>query len=391
MVPTKPPARTEGRRARTAPPTTTRCVSATKMLACGRYTSWRRRSAASSGLASRSTRRSASLKATRRSISVTRAARTRYSTPKVRTSQGGDRRPSTGAIRPWVGTWRPATLPTWRAMRLATRAMAHGGGAADRYCIRVADGYDTASFRRSPARRPSTVLHRRPSRTAARPADALGGHRRRAASTRATGEPRIVRVGSRRETPTEGRSGTAGRSDIRRRMHEAHQGRSARRECACSSSPRAHRPPAGRPPQRQRRQPAAQPEVCKNKKGTSSNEIHVYSSLPRQGSNTAQTERARRVDQGDLDGKTVGDFTIKYTDLDDSSAANNGDWDGAVAQQNATTAASDPDAMVFIGHFNSGAAKLTDPDPQRRLPRHDQPREHVSGPDHGGRGRHRAG
>src|SRR5687768_17767563 len=34
---------------------------------------------------------------------------------------------------------------------------------------------------------------------------------------------------------------------------------------------------------------AAQPEVCKNKKGTSANEIHVYSSLPRQGSNTEQT------------------------------------------------------------------------------------------------------
>ena len=59
--------------------------------------------------------------------------------------------------------------------------------------------------------------------------------------------------------------------------------------------------------------------------------------------------------------KVVGDYTIKYTDLDDSSAANNGDWDGAVAQQNATTAANDPDAMVFIGHFNSGAAKLTIP------------------------------
>ena len=62
-----------------------------------------------------------------------------------------------------------------------------------------------------------------------------------------------------------------------------------------------------------------------------------------------------------IGGKTVGNFTIKYTDLDDSSAANNGDWDGAVAQQNATTAANDPDAMVFIGHFNSGAAKLTIP------------------------------
>ena len=39
------------------------------------------------------TRPSASLSATRRSISVIRAARTRYSTPKVRTSQDGDRSP----------------------------------------------------------------------------------------------------------------------------------------------------------------------------------------------------------------------------------------------------------------------------------------------------------
>jgi branched-chain amino acid transport system substrate-binding protein len=104
-----------------------------------------------------------------------------------------------------------------------------------------------------------------------------------------------------------------------------------------------------------------QPEVCKNKKGTSSSEIHVYSALPRQGSNTAQTDALVESIREILDGKTVGDFTIKYTDLDDSSAAAGGDWDGAVAQQNATTAANDPDAMVFIGHFNSGAAKLTIP------------------------------
>lgn len=106
---------------------------------------------------------------------------------------------------------------------------------------------------------------------------------------------------------------------------------------------------------------AAQPETCKDKKGTSSNEIHVYSALPRQGSNTAQTDALVESIREILDGKTVGSFTIKYTDLDDSSAANNGDWDGAVAQANATKAANDPDAMVFIGHFNSGAAKLTIP------------------------------
>jgi branched-chain amino acid transport system substrate-binding protein len=105
----------------------------------------------------------------------------------------------------------------------------------------------------------------------------------------------------------------------------------------------------------------AQPEVCKNKKGSSANEIHVYSSLPRQGSNTAQTDALVESIRQILDGKTVGAYTIKYTDLDDSSAANNGDWDGAVEQQNANKAAADPDAMVYIGTYNSGAAKLSIP------------------------------
>ncbi|CAN5627911.1 hypothetical protein BH20CHL7_BH20CHL7_18870 [soil metagenome] len=103
------------------------------------------------------------------------------------------------------------------------------------------------------------------------------------------------------------------------------------------------------------------PEACNGKVGTSSNEIHVYSSLPRQGSNTAQTNALVESMKSILDGQKVGDFTIKYTDLDDSSAANNGNWDGAVAQANATTAANDPDAMIFLGHFNSGAAKLSIP------------------------------
>jgi branched-chain amino acid transport system substrate-binding protein len=105
----------------------------------------------------------------------------------------------------------------------------------------------------------------------------------------------------------------------------------------------------------------AQPEACKNKKGTSSTEIHVYSSLPRQGSNTEQTNTLVEQIKNTLDGQKVGNFTIKYTDLDDSSAANNGDWDGAVEQQNANKAAADPDAMVYIGTYNSGAAKLSIP------------------------------
>jgi branched-chain amino acid transport system substrate-binding protein len=104
-----------------------------------------------------------------------------------------------------------------------------------------------------------------------------------------------------------------------------------------------------------------QPEVCKNKKGTSTSEIHVYSSLPRQGTNTEQTNTLVEQIKQTLDGQKVGNFTIKYFDLDDSSAANNGDWDGTVEQANANRAAADPDAMVYIGTYNSGAAKLSIP------------------------------
>src|SRR6478609_2198325 len=103
------------------------------------------------------------------------------------------------------------------------------------------------------------------------------------------------------------------------------------------------------------------PAACANKKGSSSTEIHVYSSLPRQGSNTEQTNTLVEQIKQTLDGQKIGNFTIKYTDLDDSSAANNGDWDGAVEQQNANKAAADPDAMVYIGTYNSGAAKLSIP------------------------------
>jgi branched-chain amino acid transport system substrate-binding protein len=106
---------------------------------------------------------------------------------------------------------------------------------------------------------------------------------------------------------------------------------------------------------------AASAAACKDKKGKSSTEIHVYSSLPLGGTNTPQTTAMVEQIKATLDGQKVGNFTIKYTSLDDSSAAKNGDWDGAVETANANTAANDPDAMVYIGTYNSGAAKLSIP------------------------------
>jgi branched-chain amino acid transport system substrate-binding protein len=106
---------------------------------------------------------------------------------------------------------------------------------------------------------------------------------------------------------------------------------------------------------------AASAAACKNKKGSSSTEIHVYSSLPLGGTNTAQTTTMVAEIKATLDGQKVGNFTIKYTSLDDSSAAKNGDWDGTVETSNANKAANDPDAMIYIGTYNSGAAKLSIP------------------------------
>jgi branched-chain amino acid transport system substrate-binding protein len=104
-----------------------------------------------------------------------------------------------------------------------------------------------------------------------------------------------------------------------------------------------------------------QPDACKDKKGTSSSEIHIYSSLPRQGTNTEQTDTLVEQIKAVFDGQKIGNFTIKYFDLDDSSAANNGDWDGTVEQANANKAVADPDTMAYIGTYNSGAAKLAIP------------------------------
>ena len=102
-------------------------------------------------------------------------------------------------------------------------------------------------------------------------------------------------------------------------------------------------------------------KVCANKVGKSTTEIHVYSSLPLEGTSLPQSTAIVNAIKETLDGQKIGNFTIKYISLDDASAAKNGDWDGAVEQANANTAANDPDAMVYIGTYNSGAAKLSIP------------------------------
>ena len=56
----------------------------------------------------------------------------------------------------------------------------------------------------------------------------------------------------------------------------------------------------------------------------------------------------------------VGGATIDYMDMDDATAAR-GSWDPAKEAENANKALPDPDVMVYMGTFNSGAAKVSIP------------------------------
>ena len=103
------------------------------------------------------------------------------------------------------------------------------------------------------------------------------------------------------------------------------------------------------------------PSVCQGQTGSGNNEIHIYSSLPMQGTNERPSTALVEAMKDLLDGAKVGDYTVKFFPLDDSSTANSGNWDGAVEQANANKAAADPDAMVYIGTANSGASKLSIP------------------------------
>jgi branched-chain amino acid transport system substrate-binding protein len=56
----------------------------------------------------------------------------------------------------------------------------------------------------------------------------------------------------------------------------------------------------------------------------------------------------------------VGDATIEYEDMDDATPAK-GAWDAGKEAENANKAVNDADVMVYIGTFNSGAAKVSIP------------------------------
>jgi branched-chain amino acid transport system substrate-binding protein len=96
--------------------------------------------------------------------------------------------------------------------------------------------------------------------------------------------------------------------------------------------------------------------------GATSGTIKIVSSLPRTGSaNTPTTAIVNgfKLALDDAGGK-AGPFTIVYEDWDDSSAKK-GNWDPEVEAANGAKAAADPDIMVYLATYDSGAAKISMP------------------------------
>jgi branched-chain amino acid transport system substrate-binding protein len=90
--------------------------------------------------------------------------------------------------------------------------------------------------------------------------------------------------------------------------------------------------------------------------------LDVYSSLPLQGASRPQTTAMVEgiklaVEQA---GGKSGDYKIKYTSLDDSTAQA-GTWTPEAASANARKVAQDDAAIAYIGEFNSGASAISIP------------------------------
>jgi branched-chain amino acid transport system substrate-binding protein len=90
--------------------------------------------------------------------------------------------------------------------------------------------------------------------------------------------------------------------------------------------------------------------------------LNVYSSLPLQGAQRLQT--TAMVDGIKLalqqHNSKAGEFTIKYTSLDDSTAQL-GTWAPEATSANARRVAQDDAAIAYIGEFNSGASAISIP------------------------------
>jgi branched-chain amino acid transport system substrate-binding protein len=96
--------------------------------------------------------------------------------------------------------------------------------------------------------------------------------------------------------------------------------------------------------------------------GSGGSTVDIYSSLPLQGASTAQTDplvNGMKLALSQAGGK-AGKYAVKFTSLDDSTAAA-GKWDPGQTAANARKVAADPKAVYYIGEFNSGASEISIP------------------------------
>lgn len=90
--------------------------------------------------------------------------------------------------------------------------------------------------------------------------------------------------------------------------------------------------------------------------------VRIVSSLPRTGSVKSQTDSMvggirLALDEADWQ---AGGFKIEYSDWDDATAAA-GQWTAEAEIANAQRAVLDPDVLIYLGTYNSGAAKISMP------------------------------
>jgi branched-chain amino acid transport system substrate-binding protein len=90
--------------------------------------------------------------------------------------------------------------------------------------------------------------------------------------------------------------------------------------------------------------------------------LDVYSSMPLQGPAKAQAVAIVNGIKLALKqaGGSAGPWAINYISLDDSTAAA-GKWDPARCAANARRAAADPNAVYYVGAFNSGCSEVSIP------------------------------
>jgi len=89
--------------------------------------------------------------------------------------------------------------------------------------------------------------------------------------------------------------------------------------------------------------------------------VKIVSSLPRVGSDKGQTDQiVNAIQMAIADFEKVMPFEIVYRDWDDANARR-GAWTTELERENAEKAVADKDVMVYIGPFNSGAARVSAP------------------------------